>query len=57
MSDTLITDKSRYFVTAEEILQPSEARETFRNHFLAVFVPLYTSILVHAYLHAYLLIP
>ncbi|KAI5793135.1 S-adenosyl-L-methionine-dependent methyltransferase [Geopyxis carbonaria] len=32
---TLINDKSRYFVTAEEIMKPTEARERFRKHFLA----------------------
>jgi hypothetical protein len=34
--NSLVTDKSKYFVTADEILQPSEARERFRKHFLQV---------------------
>lgn len=35
-SAPLIDDKSRFFVTADEILKPTEARERFRKHFLTV---------------------
>lgn len=35
----LIEDTTRYFVTADDILKPSEPRERFRKHFLSVYVP------------------
>ena len=45
---SLVADTSRYFVTADEIIKPTEARERFRKHFLQVYaylklhqVPLY----------------